>query len=91
MSEHAKVALVTGGNSGIGMAAVKKLIAKGFDVITADRQLDRLLGFAKNAPNVTAYTIGPLSEEFLSQRARLNDDDWKTYMDNMTGLTGLSI
>ncbi|MEM7583813.1 MAG: SDR family NAD(P)-dependent oxidoreductase [Acidobacteriota bacterium] len=43
MSEpQPQVAVVTGGSSGIGAAAVRQLSAAGFDVITGARRLDRL-------------------------------------------------
>jgi NAD(P)-dependent dehydrogenase (short-subunit alcohol dehydrogenase family) len=36
-----------------------------------------------------AYAIGPLTEELLAERARLNDDEWRDAMDKRTGLDGL--
>ena len=33
-----------------------------------------------------AYAIGPTAEEFLSQRKRLNDDEWKEFLDKKMGL-----
>ncbi|HYM15237.1 MAG TPA: SDR family NAD(P)-dependent oxidoreductase [Dehalococcoidia bacterium] len=38
----ARTAVVTGGSSGIGAAAVRRLLAEGFDVIAGARRLDRL-------------------------------------------------
>jgi len=38
----ARVAVVTGGSSGIGAAAVRRLRAEGFDVIAGARRIDRL-------------------------------------------------
>ncbi len=43
-----------------------------------------------NHPNA-AYAVGPMTEEFLSERARLDDDAWRAFMDKRTGLEGLSL
>lgn len=38
-----------------------------------------------------AYAIGPKVEEFLSQRIRLNDDEWKEFLDKKMGLYDLKL
>lgn len=38
-----------------------------------------------------AYAVGPMTDEFLSKRAELDDDEWRTFMDEKTGLAGLSV
>jgi NADP-dependent 3-hydroxy acid dehydrogenase YdfG len=38
-----------------------------------------------------AYAIGPTAEEFLSQRIRLNDDEWKEFLDKKMGLYDLKL
>ncbi|MCP3961018.1 MAG: SDR family NAD(P)-dependent oxidoreductase [bacterium] len=42
MTERRKVAVVTGGSSGIGAASVRRLAAEGYAVITGARRLERL-------------------------------------------------
>ena len=49
MAEGARVAVVTGGSSGIGAATVRRLRAEGFDVAAGARRLDRLREVAEPA------------------------------------------
>jgi short-subunit dehydrogenase len=38
-----------------------------------------------------AYAIGPTAEEFLSQRVKLDDDEWKVFLDKKMGLFDLKL
>jgi NAD(P)-dependent dehydrogenase (short-subunit alcohol dehydrogenase family) len=54
-----KVAIVTGGNKGIGFAICKGLLAKGFEVIVAARSLDKAKAAAEQlrSANSKVYTV----------------------------------
>lgn len=39
----------------------------------------------------TVYSVGPLTEELLGQRARLDDDEFDRFMTEKTGLMGLKV
>jgi hypothetical protein len=40
---------------------------------------------------VAASAVGPLSDQLLEKRLRLNDDQWKEYVDTLTGLNKLRL
>lgn len=54
---HGKVALVTGGGSGIGEATVRLLAARGASVLVADLDLDRASGLAKEIGPADARAV----------------------------------
>ena len=60
-----KLAIVTGGNSGIGYAATKELIAEGAEVIITGRR--------KNAVEQAAQELGAIP--FVANQAHLDDID----------------
>ncbi|WP_353191842.1 SDR family NAD(P)-dependent oxidoreductase [Pandoraea pnomenusa] len=67
---HGRVALVTGGASGIGLAVVQRLVAHGATVVIADRaDADHLPAAARpgthaaGTPGVAAYVRGDVREE----------------------------
>ncbi|WP_026987933.1 SDR family NAD(P)-dependent oxidoreductase [Fodinicurvata fenggangensis] len=50
--ENGRIAVVTGGASGIGLAAVERLLADGYRVIGADRNREQLARLSEEKPNV---------------------------------------
>ena len=52
-----KVALVTGGSSGIGESAVVELLGKGFIVYAAARRTERMVGLADKGAHVVALDV----------------------------------
>jgi NAD(P)-dependent dehydrogenase (short-subunit alcohol dehydrogenase family) len=38
-----------------------------------------------------AYSIGPMAEDFLNERARLDDDEWKDALEEKLGLKGVVV
>lgn len=57
MTETSKVALVTGGSSGIGACTVTELIDAGFTVYTAARRVDRMEELAAKGAHVFAMDV----------------------------------
>ncbi len=60
MNNHGKVAIITGGSSGIGAATARQFSQKGYRVIVAGRNEDRLQDVAKDLDNVK-FWAGNLS------------------------------
>lgn len=57
MSEIQKLALVTGGNSGIGLATVKKLLAHNCRMIVLDRRIDRIKKLGLEHGNIRPHQV----------------------------------
>ncbi|CAM3656796.1 SDR family NAD(P)-dependent oxidoreductase [Sphingobacterium prati] len=71
-----KVAIVTGGNSGIGYATAKELIAEGAKVIITGRR--------KEAIEKAAEELGAIS--FVADQGKLEDiDNFKTQVEEQFG------
>ncbi|UCF55877.1 MAG: SDR family NAD(P)-dependent oxidoreductase [Deltaproteobacteria bacterium] len=72
------------------LAAVRKMyepISRPAPDFIADIILEAVLA---DVPK-TVYSVGPLSEELLGQRARLDDDEFDRFMTEKTGLMGLKV
>ncbi len=54
---HQRIAVVTGGSSGIGAAAVRRLASDGFRVFTGARRLDKLQQVTEPLGNATALEL----------------------------------
>ena len=63
-----KVAVVTGGSVGIGLAIGEGLAAEGVDVVIAARNVERVRGEADASPNPSVF--GPKGWPARSRRAR---------------------
>ena len=75
-----KVAIVTGGGSGIGEAIVKELAAKGSKVVVADRDragIDRVVGAAKTAGGTVAGFVIDVAD--AAQNAAMVEFAQKTF------------
>lgn len=75
-----KVAIVTGGGSGIGEAIVKELAAKGSKVVVADRDragIDRVVGAAKTAGGTAAGFVIDVAD--AAQNAAMVEFAQKTF------------
>lgn len=60
--ESRGIAVVTGGASGIGLAAVERLLADGYQIIGADRNQEQLERLAADKPNVDWRELDVSSE-----------------------------
>jgi len=72
------------------LAAVRKMyehISRPAPDFIADIILEAVLA---DVPK-TVYSVGPLTEELLGQRARLDDDEFDRFMTEKTGLMGLKV
>lgn len=60
-----KVVLITGGSKGIGLAAVKTFVAKGYKVITCARSIETWQGVIISNPNLSAvdFQVVDLSDK----------------------------
>ena len=67
-----KVAIVTGGSSGLGLTIAKKLYASGSTVVLAARDADRLKIAAREVRGAaTELTIGPVKGSGIEQRGAI--------------------
>lgn len=77
MPESNKLALVTGANSGIGLATAKKLLARNCRIIAADRQIDRIQGVGSEHGKIFAHqvdlSVPDQVEAFCQQISEMQD------------------
>jgi NAD(P)-dependent dehydrogenase (short-subunit alcohol dehydrogenase family) len=64
----AKVALVTGGGSGIGEAVVRRMVAEGASVVVMDVQMEAAERVAGDVPHATPFA-GDVTDPEVSERA----------------------
>ena len=76
--------------STIAQDQIGKMWAK-LDRLAPEAVADLILEIIKADNPKAAYAIGPTAEEFLTERVRLNDDEWKAYVDKKMGLFNLKL
>ena len=63
MDIKGKVALITGGASGLGLATAEKLLAAGSKIMLVDLNEDNIKKAAESLGDETAYAIANVTEE----------------------------
>jgi short-subunit dehydrogenase len=77
-AQNARVALVTGASSGIGEAAVARLLAQGFIVYAGARRVDRMSGIEQRGAHTLALDVTDdanmttVVEQILAERNRID-------------------
>ena len=61
------------------------------DRLAPEAVADLILKIIKSDNPNASYAIGPTAEEFLTKRIKLNDDEWKAYLDKKMGLFNLKL
>ncbi|WP_037712785.1 SDR family NAD(P)-dependent oxidoreductase [Amycolatopsis sp. AA4] len=69
-----KTAVVTGGSSGIGLAAAERLVAEGAHVFITGRNRDALDAAAKNIGSVTAVADDIAAAQTIGSATAVTDD-----------------
>ncbi len=87
-----KVAIVTGGSSGLGLAIAKKLFAAGSTVVLAARDAGRLKGAADQVSEQnTELTTGPVKGSGIERRAAVGISCDITEDDQVASLIGSTL
>ncbi len=76
--------------STIAQDQIGKMWAK-LDRLAPEAVADLMMKIINSDNPNASYAIGPTAEEFLAERVKLNDDEWKTYLDKKMGLFNLKL
>ena len=76
--------------STIAQDQIGKMWAK-LDRLAPEAVADLIMKIIASECPQASYAIGPTAEEFLTERVKLNDDEWKAYLDKKMGLFDLKL
>ncbi|MHC8405810.1 SDR family NAD(P)-dependent oxidoreductase [Pseudomonas sp. TMB3-21] len=89
---HSKVALITGGGSGIGAAAARRFLRGGGSVVVAGRNRDRLNTFVADLPadRVLAHAAAVSQRDACEELVRLTVERFG-HLDTLINAAGMNL